>query len=56
MYHQFDSSKILSSIHTLCLCVFVWFSDKIAIISVYSINLLVSVAETVFTARYELGV
>jgi hypothetical protein len=40
MYQQLSHSKILCSAHNAFMC-FVWISEQTAIISLYSINLLV---------------
>jgi len=54
-YRQFQHTETLCSAHTVYLG-FVLFSQQTAIISIYSINWLVLVTETVFTARYGLTV
>ena len=41
--------------HSVFMC-FVWISEQTAIISLYNINRLVCITETVFTVRYGLGV
>ena len=44
---------LLNIIKVTC---FVWISEQTAIISLYSINLLVFITECVFTARFELNI
>jgi len=52
MYRQLNILKFYVQ-PTQCVCV--WISKQTAIISLYSINWLVFITETVFTARSEPG-
>ena len=55
MYHQFSIQQFYVQ-PTKCMC-FLWIWEQTAVISLYSINWLVSITETsVFTARYGPGV
>ena len=46
MYHQFNIQQFyVLSTHTVFMC-FVWISEQTAIISLYNLNLLVSITET----------
>ena len=46
MYHQFNIQQLYVLPHTAVFMCFVWISEQTAIISLYNINWLVSVAET----------
>ena len=55
MYRQFNIQQLYVLPTAVFVC-FVWIWEQTAIVSLYSINWLVCIRETVFTARYGLDI